>query len=748
MRSPLLKRIPRELKQDIGKYVAIFLFLTATIGFVSGFLVADGSMKTAYNNSFAKYNIEDGHFELSSTVDATLLDALDEEGVSVYNNFYTEQNVRGDNTLRIFENREKVNLACVMEGALPVSNSDIALDRMYAENNNIKVGDKIDISDQEYSVCGLVALSDYSALFKNNSDMIFDAQKFSVALVTKDTFALLSGKDLHYCYSWLYKDRDLTEVQQRSKAESIFSILKSQVKITDFVKQADNQSIHFTGNDMGQDKAMMTWMLYLVMAVLAFVFAVTTKSTIEHEATVIGTLRASGYKRGELLLHYLLLPLAVTFAAACAGNILGYTLIKNIVVKMYYASYSLPSYETIWNGEAFVLTTVIPCVIILAVNLLVLAGTLSLPPLAFLRRDLSRRRKQHVIRLNRGGFLSRFRLRVIFQNAPTYITMMIGILLADILLLFGMIMTPLLDHYKADVIEHQVATYQYILKAPVETINKDAEKYCVSALNTIKSGEEISVYGIKEGSKYLSDISLPTGTNEVTVSDGYLQKYSLRIGDTISLQSAKTDDVYTFTVKGSFHYPATLAVFMTDDQYRSVFNKEDGYFSGYFSNSELADIDVAYVASTITRHDLISVSEQMNDSMGSILPLFGGFAVILFILIVYLLSKLIIDKNTSSISLVKILGYSDREISRLYNVSTAIVVGFSLLLSLPLSYFVMRIIFFQIMQNFNGWLDFYVDPFIYPEMLLLGIVSYAVISYLQSRRIRVIKMSQALKNME
>ena len=34
--------------------------MAATIGFVSGFLVADGSMLTAYNNSFQKYNIEDG----------------------------------------------------------------------------------------------------------------------------------------------------------------------------------------------------------------------------------------------------------------------------------------------------------------------------------------------------------------------------------------------------------------------------------------------------------------------------------------------------------------------------------------------------------------------------------------------------------------------------------------------------------------------------------------------------------------
>lgn len=42
-----MKGIPRELKSDLGKYIALFLFLTLTIGFVSGFLVAGGSMSYA-----------------------------------------------------------------------------------------------------------------------------------------------------------------------------------------------------------------------------------------------------------------------------------------------------------------------------------------------------------------------------------------------------------------------------------------------------------------------------------------------------------------------------------------------------------------------------------------------------------------------------------------------------------------------------------------------------------------------------
>ena len=55
MKNPLIKRLPRELKGEIGKYIVLFLFITMMIGIVSGFLVAAGSMSVAYDESFEKY---------------------------------------------------------------------------------------------------------------------------------------------------------------------------------------------------------------------------------------------------------------------------------------------------------------------------------------------------------------------------------------------------------------------------------------------------------------------------------------------------------------------------------------------------------------------------------------------------------------------------------------------------------------------------------------------------------------------
>ena len=103
-------------------------------------------------------------------------------------------------------------------------------------------------------------------------------------------------------------------------------------------------------------------LLDILIVIIAFIFAVTISNTMVREAQAIGTLRASGYSRGELIRHYLSMPVIVTFVAAVIGNLLGYSVFKNVVVSMYYNSYSLPTYQTIWNPEAFIKTTLIPVI--------------------------------------------------------------------------------------------------------------------------------------------------------------------------------------------------------------------------------------------------------------------------------------------------------------------------------------------------------------------------------------------------
>lgn len=92
MKNPLNRRLFRELKDEWGKYLVIFLFMTLTIGFVSGFLVAGDSMMKAYDESFEKYQIEDGHFILKEEASAAITEALEQkERVNICPDYYADE---------------------------------------------------------------------------------------------------------------------------------------------------------------------------------------------------------------------------------------------------------------------------------------------------------------------------------------------------------------------------------------------------------------------------------------------------------------------------------------------------------------------------------------------------------------------------------------------------------------------------------------------------------------------------------
>ena len=184
-----------------------------------------------------------------------------------------------------------------------------------------------------------------------------------------------------------------------------------------------------------------------------------------------------------------------------------------------------------------------------------------------------------------------------------------------------------------------------------------------------------------------------------------------------------------------------------DNTAKDIFDKAEDYYSGYLSSEKL-DIDEKYVATEITLDDLTKVSRQLDRSMGTSFELVKIFAVVLFAVLMFLLTKLIVEKNSTSISMVKILGYSNREISRLYVTSTTIVVVISVIINIMLSVVIMNWLFRVFMEQMSGWISCYYAPYVFVLMFVLNVGVYALISVFMMYKIKKIPMDEALKNVE
>ena len=830
MKNPLTKRIPRELKQDFFKYFVIFAFMVMLIGLVSGFVVADDGFEYIYNHGFKEQKIEDGHLSFNSELEDSVIEKLESKGnLSLYKYFYFEEDLKDtDKTIRVYSTDREVNLLSILSGKLPEKQDEIALDRMFADNNKIKVGNTITLKDLTLTVTGLIASPDYSCLFEKNSDMMFDSLNFSIAVMTPEGIENFASNHTTYNYAWLYPEKIertdkgtakkrseefisvLEEVltEEASKAmqsaataeipaiddsidaagtaetpaiddsiidaadtdemssdttnydldlssidtsDNTFSEFTTPLTLTDYLPRYLNQAINFTGDDMSGDRVSILLIDYIITLVLAFVFAITISGTISAESGVIGTLRASGYTKAEIIRHYMVLPVVTSLCAAIIGNILGYTVCNQLFVDVYYGSYSFPKYVHRFSSSAFILTTLIPLVIMVIINLLTLIRKLKLSPLRFLRHDLGRKGKKKSFRLNtKIPFIHRFRMRIIFQNIPNYLTLFCGIFIGGVLMVFGMMFGPMLNDYKNLIIEDRICDYQYVLSAPVETGNSDAEKYNLTSLKTTSKDyveDEISVFGIQDNSKY---IKADVKNDEISISSSIAAKFKLKSGDSLKLKDPYNEKkTYTFDIDNIYDYNSGLAIFMSQSAYQEYFNTKADEFTGYFSNEKLTDIDEKYIMTMITVNDLTKTSNQLTLSMGEMMSIFNVVGIIIFMLLMFILSKQIIEKNAKSISMCKILGFSDIEIGKLYIVATSVVVVLSLLVTIPLVDVALRIIFSSyIYTAMSGYIPYMVSPNCYVKMFAAGLICYVIIAVVQLAKINHIPKSDALKNME
>lgn len=785
--NPLIKRIPKELIGDWKKYLIVFAFLVLTIGFVSGMYVANESMMKAADESVTKYEREDGHFEWSEKADSDLIKDVEsgeqvdmsaiagkeEEDASdvpviIYENFFRNEKEdnnndgKNDGTVRVFAKTDNINLACVLDGRLPENENEIAVDRMHADNVDMKVGDTIRVGGEKFEVVGLIAYVNYSTLHEKTTDLMFDAIKFDVAMVTDEGFDRL-GESIHYAYAWKYKDAPADEKEEKALSDDFRKVLAAQTmlhgnELKDYVPSYGNPAINFATDDMGSDMSMGGVILDILIIIIAFIFGVTISNTISKESSTIGTLRASGYTRGELVRHYLSMPVIVTFLAAIVGNILGYTVFKNVVVGMYYNSYSLPTYETVWNPDAFVKTTVVPIILMFVVNLIVIVRMLRHTPLQFLRHDLKKSKRKKAIRLPHWKFMSRFRVRIMFQNISNYLILFVGICFIMVMLAMAVGMPDTLTYYQKHASNLMFTKYQYVLKtyqnadgSIVTTDNEDAENFAMKSLvkRSDALDEEISTYGVVDDSRYIEISDLESlEKNEVYISNSYADKYGIAIGDTIKLEEKYTDDTYNFKVCGIYDKCQSIAVFMSIDQYREVFDLDDDAFSGFFSDAKITDIDSDMIASTITKRDITKMCDQLDHSMGSYMQYFQVLCILLSMAMIYLLTKLIIEKNENAISMTKILGYENREIASLYLLSTTIVMIVIDVLTVAVGVWVMNFAWKEILMTYSGWFSFHMETISYVKMFAFVLIGYVIVMILDFQRIKKIPMDQALKNVE
>lgn len=743
MINPINRRIFRIFTKRAGNYIPIFLASIIFISIFSSFFISQNSVEPIYYSSLKDLNVEDGNFTVLNPLKHNELKEISQFGSKVYENFYKEEkfNLENEkdykNLMRVYTVRENINLQSVVKGNLPKNADEIAIGNSMAIVRKIKINDTLNFKNKNFKVVGFIATPDYSTILKNQNDFVMDTEHFGIAVVSKDGFDSLNENTV---FNYAYKnDTVLNEKKSHDRLVKIVTHISKENRVENAVDFYNNQCIQYLIKDMGGDVPMMLAVLIIIFISLSFITSIQTKSLIEEEAPTIGTLLSLGYKSKTLTLHYLLIPTILITIAALFGNLLAYFYGYKIYAYLYYTSYNLPKFVPIFSFKSFFITSLIPITIVIIINLIILAKYFRLNPLNFLRKNLNKKSKRHFLKLENTSFLKSIKLRVLTHNYLNVIVLFIGVFVANLLLIYGISMKTIFTNYADNVKSEMKYNYIYLVKAPVNDL-----KETKGTIATLKyKDKDLEFFGLDNNSKYSEIDDLKDG--EIIASNALMEKHNLNLGDEIKIYVPWLDKIKTVKIAKIYNNVSSIKAFTKIATLNKIIEKDANYLNAYLSDKN-HEIPKEILISKIDKEKNGEYLKNFIDKFGTVFNGMLVLSVCFYLVMVYTVSKLIIDKSRLNISYLKIFGYHDREISNIYLSTIKIALIIFLIATVP----IVNTLATKIFTLATSKLDIYINPkfesLTFVKIIVVDIVIYSIIQLLQKIKLNKSDMARELKN--
>jgi ABC-type antimicrobial peptide transport system permease subunit len=516
-----------------------------------------------------------------------------------------------------------------------------------------------------------------------------------------------------------------------------------------FVKAGDNARIQAASGDQELYRSVGTIAGAILLILISYVLSVFVVHSIDQESAVIGALYALGVKRKNLMAHYVTLPTVITFVSGLIGTLLGYSSL-GVPIQMQdcYNYYSLPDLDVIYMPYLFIYGIVVPPVISIIVNSLVIRKRLSKPVLTMIRNEQKVGNGKD-IKLGNMSFMNLFKIRQMLRESRTGFTVVFGMFVSLLLAMMSLEIYTYCANVNRDYVNDTKYEYMYTYKYPTEEVPEGGyEAYAKTLKKKIYGYNfDITVMGLTENNPFF-DVDLSDSSSKVAISSSIAYKYGLDVGDTLTLKDDEADKIYAFEIASVAQYAPSFMVFMPYDKALELFDEPEDYFNVVFSDHAL-DVETGRLYATTTKTDVKKAAGIFSDIMQGMILTIGGVSVLIFIVVMYLMMKVMIDRSSFNIALIKIFGYRNREVKKMYLDGNFYIITIGALISIPLTKWIMDVAYEPaFVPNIACGIDKSFPFWMYLAIFAGILILYFIINHLLIRRIRKMVPAEVLKNRE
>ena len=669
--------------------------------------------------------------------------------------------------------------------------SGVWLDYFYAKENNIKIGDKISFKYDGYffkeKVLGIIYVPDH----------VYDVKDASQLMPNHKTYG--------FVYMSVNETKDFIKYQAKEKirketnsevSDELFNKLNPNFNYLDYIpfnyimvdvnnKDNNNQvkdgieknisnaiatvSIEDTSSyamyqgeiDEGKAYVGIFSGLFLFIALLSVITTMTR--VVKNQKLQIGTLKALGFSKLKITMHYVSYGFWVSLVGAALGIILGKYFLGSVFLNLEMSFFEVPNGKVFINPKTY-LVALLVIIVISIITFMTSYKELKKKPADSLKNELPKIKNGSLNLTTKGifkklNFASKWNLRDIFRNKFRTITGIIGIVGCCTLIVCALGMLNSMNYFiklQFDDLynfDYKLSLKENISEANLKSItnkygNNTSETLAIEIKDQNDNRESNTIF-VDDSNGYIIFIDDKYNFTKLDSSDGiyvtykFADKYDIKIGDKVKWHVYGNKKYYESKVVGFYKDPQVQGLTATKEYIESlgITYKPDCLYTDK-DLSKIKNLKDVEVIQNI--NELKEAINSMLSMMKKMIIIIVVFAVLLGVVIIYNMSILSFGEKEYQFATLKVLGFNNRRIEKIFSLQNSLICIVSIILGLPLGHSLTSYLFKACLdENFDFGVHIELWTYVIAAIVTY-LVSLCVSKYLV-KKVKNIDMVSSLK---
>lgn len=680
-----------------------------------------------------------------------------------------------------YQKDKKINQTYLLDGKFPKQDNEITMLKEFARINHIEIGDNYQVGEKKYKVVGFTYAPDHIYPMISFNMPIFSEKQNNIIFMNEETYKQFIGmEESVYVLKYNHKvDRKLqmNKMNNGENDSETSKMFEEEPEILSMSMDTATRMIRTSALQAGLkvDRDFALYFLYLLLAIAVFIIVVITKKRIDDERLQIGVLKSLGYSRFSIAISYLVYPIL----GSLIGGIIGYGLgigLNGLLTNLYMSYFTVPL-GTLKFDICYLLTSIfLPMFVLSILSYMIAIFMLRKRPLSLLKEGSNLKVNFLSKIVNKITSLLPFKYRFKYSLASRSLGKLFIVTLTSFCTGLLIVLVLIGSNLFNNVIDESFNSYSYQYMVAMNGIKMDETKTDMDDLifstNAVlkkitdskgvekkleKEDSSIGISGIDVDSHFITlknkkekKLNSLLEENHIIINRNMQEVLGVEVNDQLEFEIGEKK--LTYKVAGiSEEYMSYNAYVEREELSKALGLPSAAYTVIYSTNPKykdmknLTDEEQKEIATIFSLSDIKENVENQMEVFNSSIYIVIAFASVMALVILAVIANIVVEENKKTISLMKVMGYKNKEISSIVlNIYTPFVI-IAYLLSIPAMISLLKWIISLLISD----MDMMIPVTLSTILAILGLVglliAYYIAIFFSKRVLNKIPLAIALK---